>query len=115
MDTSIHECIAVIKFYITKILCPNTYMYMYMYLSIVSICEDGNMDLQTVMTNFGRTLRYINEGTGHYRLVRITNGKLQPPTGGWATISTYPPEKRGDCCHQQEPVRRDGLPKNNQY
>ena len=55
----------------------------------VAIDEDGTIDLQTVMTNFGGTLRYINEDTGHYRLVKIANGKLQPPTGGWETVPVY--------------------------
>ena len=81
----------------------------------VSIDEDGNIDLQTVMTNFGGTLRYINEDTGHYRLVRIANGKLQPPTGGWKSVSTYHIAPTREKRRSLPSVGTGGLPKSNQY
>ena len=55
----------------------------------VPIDDDGTLDLQSMTTQFGGGLRYMNEETGHYRLVKIKDGKLLPPPGGWEAVSSY--------------------------
>ena len=56
----------------------------------VDIEEDGYIHLDTVTTHLGQGgLRYINEETGNYRLVKIKDGKFLPPSGGWKAVDTY--------------------------
>ena len=50
--------------------------------------DDGTIACTTVL-QFGGGLKYLNEETGNYRLLKMKNGKIFPPPGGWEAVNVY--------------------------
>jgi len=61
-------------------------------LTEIDLDDDGSLAVETLQSQFGGAvigLRFRNPATGNFRAVKVQNGILFPPRGGWGKKRSY--------------------------
>ena len=77
-------------------------------LTEIDLDDDGSLAVETLQSQFGGAtigLRFRNTATGNFRAVKVQNGILFPPRGGWGERS-YLVTKQSDAASQPIPPTR---------
>ena len=76
-------------------------------LTEIDLDDDGSLAVETLQSQFGGAvmgLRFRNPATGNFRAVKVRNGVLFPPRGGWGERNYF--VTKSDAASQPIPPTR---------